>query len=149
MPAALRLAAAAAAAALLFLPGGARAQDPTPSASPAPPPWGAGRLQMPFPPPPSSIAAVAAVLLGLCCMLGVLALDGHGMYQAYLRREEEEARAAVLRGAVPKRRMSVAEMFGFGGQSHFRQGAVKIDRKIVNQRRSGGGGGGDGHGGGH
>ena len=119
--------ASASALALALLPLAACAQNSSA--------WDSARLQMPWPPPPSSIVFVALVLVGLCIMLGVLAMDAHGMYMDSVRKTEEERRALVLSGGTPKRRMSVAEMFGFGGQSHFRQGAIKIDRKIVNQRK--------------
>ena len=92
---------------------------------------GAG-VQLPWPPPPSSIAAVALVLAGLCAMLGTLGLDLWRMRAAAAKREEELRRQNLL---APKRRMSVAELFGLGGQSHFRQGAVKIDRKAVNEAK--------------
>jgi hypothetical protein len=84
---------------------------------------GAG-VQLPWPPPPSSIAAVALVLAGLCVMLGVLGLDGWRMREAAVKREEELRRLNLL---APKRRMSVAELFGLGGHSHssHSKGSVK------------------------
>jgi hypothetical protein len=113
------------AALLAFLPI-SRAQPPSPS------PWdGGARVAMPWPPPPSSIAVVALVTLGLCVMLGVVGYDAYQMRQAAVLREEEERRQNVL---SPARRRSLAEAFGFGGQSHFRQGAVKIDRRLQQRK---------------
>ena len=106
LPSALRLLLAAAALARCAL-----AQAPA----------GAG-VQLPWPPPPSSIAAVALVLAGLCAMLGVLGLDGWRMREAAVKREEELRRLNLL---APRRRMSVAELFGLGHASHSKGSAKK------------------------